>query len=187
MKGETIKEKLSQIGKTQKELAELLGVTPQAIYEILSASDVRSSTIEKIANAVGVPTTFFFEENSLVPNLKRGKVKIHFTNDIGTKVRVLLCQHHKKLSDLCQYVGITEAGMRKVFGRDTCNIDTLIKIAEYFSVPINHFLPQNGVAQDFSKDKEIEYLKGQIKAYENALKSLTSLSDEVKLPKLSVG
>ncbi len=197
MKGETIKQKLSLLGKTQKELAGLLGITPQAVNEILSASDVRSGSIEKIARVVGVPTSFFFESDFALEDLainRRKKVKIRSTNNIGIKVRLLLRQQHKKLIDLCQYVGMSDVGMRKVFERDTCNIDTLIKMSEYFGVPINHFLPKSGVKQDFDKDKdkEIEYLKGQIKAYEKALRALTALSDEVKLsrqklPKLSVG
>ncbi len=195
MKGETIKEKLSILGRTQKELAGLLGITPQAVNEILSASDVRSGSVEKIARAVGVPVSFFFENDfsreDLALNVSK-KVKIRATNNIGIKVRLLLRQKHKKLVDLCQYVGMSDVGMRKVFERDTCNIDTLIKMSEYFGVSVNHFLPKNAVAQDFDKDREIEFLKGQIKAYEKALRALSSFSNEQKLqrqklPKLSVG
>ncbi len=183
MKGETIKEKLSLLGKTQKELAGLLGITPQAVYEILSSSDVRSSTIEKIAQALKVPVTFFFEDQdttiSSFEEHERGKIRS--TYRIGIKVRALLKKQNKKLVGLCEYVGMTEAGMRKVFERDTCNISALVKIAEYLGVSVNHFLPQSNLTQEFNKDKEIEYLKGQVRAYENALKALTPFSREAQL------
>ncbi len=94
---------------------------------------------------------------------------------------------------LCEYVGITDAGLRKIFERDNCSVSILLKISEYFGVNINYLLPQYIVEpHESSKDREIEFLKGQIKAYEKALCSLTSFSNEQKLPrqklpKLSVG
>ncbi len=190
MKGETIKEKLSQFGKTQKELAELLDVTPQAIYEIMSASDVRSSTIEKIANAVGVPASFFYEESRFkgtTIRLKKEFRKKNFSDGIGDKVRALLKEQDKKFMGLCEYIGMTDAGLRKIFERDNCSVSILLKIAEYFNVPVNYFLPPSSVVlEEPSKDREIEYLKGQIRAYENALRTLSSFSNEAKLPKLKL-
>ncbi len=192
MKGETIKEKLSQLGRTQRELAGLLGVTPQAVYEIMSSSDVRSGTIERISQVLGVPISFFFdEENASIDATEDSFMlggKIRPTNNIGKKVRVLLKEQHKTIIDLSRHVGMTDAGIRKMFERDTCNISTLIKIADYLGVPVNHFLPENStISRESLKDKEIEFLKGQIKAYENALSAFSHFSNEAKLPKLSVG
>ncbi len=193
MKGETIKEKLSQMGKTQRELAGLLGITPQAVYEIMSASEVRSGSIEKIARVLGVPISFFFDEEKVsLDTIAEDSLitggKIRPTNNIGKKVRMLLKEQRKTIIDLSRHVGMTDAGIRKMFERDTCNISTLMKIADYLGVPVNHFLPENStISKESLKDKEIEYLKGQVKAYENALRALSSFSSEAKLPKLSVG
>ncbi len=196
MKGEAIKHKLSLLGKTQKELAELLGVTPQAIYEIMSSSDIKTGTLEKISLALDVPVSFFFEKSklkvstfSLRKELEKENVSfsnVSLSDRIGNKVRVLLKEQKKKLIGLCEYIGMTDAGLRKIFERDNCSVSVLLKIAEYFDVPINYFLPQSSVVlEDSSKDREIEFLKGQVKAYENALRALTSFSKERKLSKLS--
>ena len=60
-----LKRRLLETGKTQKEIAELLNITPQSINAILSASDVRSSTIEKLAKVLRLPVSFFYEGSEL--------------------------------------------------------------------------------------------------------------------------
>lgn len=65
MEGKILKQKLMELNKTQKELSELLGITAQSVNAILSAKDVRSGTIEKIALVLNVPVSFFFGEMGL--------------------------------------------------------------------------------------------------------------------------
>ena len=65
MEGKVLKQKLMELNKTQKELSELLGITAQSVNAILSAKDVRSGTIEKIAQVLNVPVGFFFGETGL--------------------------------------------------------------------------------------------------------------------------
>lgn len=60
MEGKILKQKLAELNKTQKELSGLLGITAQSVNAILSAKDVRSGTIEKIAKVLNVPVGFFF-------------------------------------------------------------------------------------------------------------------------------
>ncbi len=92
------------------------------------------------------------------------------TKRIGEKVRGLLKSQHKKLSVLCHYVGMTDAGLRMAFNRDSCNVKVLLKMAEFFNVPVTYFLPEDRHAKaETEKDREIQYLKGQLKAYENTL------------------
>ncbi len=99
--------------------------------------------------------------------------KIWETNNIEEKVRSLLREQHKRLAGLCSFVGITDPGLRKVFVRDTCNINTLKKIAEFFSVPVSYFLPEDPqVKAETEKDRELEYLRGKVSAYETALRLL---------------
>lgn len=64
MEGRLLKRKLLELNKTQKELSELLGITAQSVNAILSAKDVRSGTIERIAQVLNVPVSFFFGENT---------------------------------------------------------------------------------------------------------------------------
>ena len=49
-----------EAGKSQKDIAELLGVTAQSLSSVLSAKDVRSGTLERIAEAIGVKMSFFY-------------------------------------------------------------------------------------------------------------------------------
>ncbi len=188
MTGETIRQRLSIIGTTQAELARLLEVTPQAITGILAAFDLRTSTIERISEALNLPITFFYgeEETDALNNLEQLKAKkvekIWQTQNIEEKVRLLLREQKKKFASLCEYVGMTDPGMRKVFARDTCHINTLTKLAEYFSVPVSYFLPEGQpLKEEREKDRELEYLRGQVKAYENAFALLTKETPHASL------
>lgn len=60
MEGKVLKHKIAEINVTQLDLANKLGVTPQSLSSILHAKDVRSGTIERIAQVLNVPIGFFF-------------------------------------------------------------------------------------------------------------------------------
>ena len=60
MNGRELKERVELLGVSQRKLAEMMGVTPQTINAILTAKDVRTSTIERIAIVTGKPISFFF-------------------------------------------------------------------------------------------------------------------------------
>ncbi len=130
-------------------------------------------TIRQILSQVGTPQ----KEDAATDfeQLKAKKMeKIWQTHRIEYKVRLLLREQQKRLVSLCEYVGMTDPGMRKVFERDTCNITTLTKIAEFFAVPVVYFLPEDTHAkEETEKDREIEYLRGQVKAYETAFALLS--------------
>lgn len=64
MTGQQLKSKIVEVGKSQKDIAELLGVTAQSLSSILNAKDVRSGTIERIAEALGVNMSFFYPADS---------------------------------------------------------------------------------------------------------------------------
>ncbi len=189
MKGSKIRQKLYQARVSQKELARLLDVSPQAVTSILHGKDVRTSTVERICQVLDLPITFFYDEegdikpNSFVQvgqnnqNVYAGQ-KIWKTSDIEEKVRGLLREQDKSLARLCAYIGMTTTGLHKVFVRDTCNINILTKIAEFFSVPIAYFLPEGSkVKTEEEMERELENLRGQVKAYENAFRLLAGERD----------
>ncbi len=64
MEGKVLKHKIAEINVTQLDLANKLGITPQSLSSILHAKDVRSGTIERIAQVLNVPVSFFFGENT---------------------------------------------------------------------------------------------------------------------------
>lgn len=47
---------------TQARLADLMAVKPQTINAIMTAKDVRTSTVERISSVTNKPVSFFFNE-----------------------------------------------------------------------------------------------------------------------------
>ena len=68
MNGRELKERVELLGVSQRKLAEMMGVTPQTINTILTAKDVRTSTIERIAIVTGKPISFFFGQGHEAQN-----------------------------------------------------------------------------------------------------------------------
>lgn len=60
MKGVEIKAILKRDGYSQKQIAEMIGESPQNFSAMLVSDDVKSGTIEKIAHAIGVPVAYFY-------------------------------------------------------------------------------------------------------------------------------
>lgn len=64
----TIGEKIKMIRKelkiSQEELAKILGVKQQAISQFEKSSNLKYETIEKIAGALKIPVTYFFDNDS---------------------------------------------------------------------------------------------------------------------------
>lgn len=82
MTGERIKFLLDELGVTQKALSEMLGVTPQSVSAIIAASDVRSGTLEKIANVLGVHMSRFYP-NDTTTTITNESSELHVRNNSG--------------------------------------------------------------------------------------------------------
>lgn len=64
MSGEDIKIFLRRYGKTQKAVADMIGESPQNLGSMLEARDVKSSLIERISIAFGVPIATIYGDSS---------------------------------------------------------------------------------------------------------------------------
>ena len=82
MTGDRIKFLLDELGVTQKALSEMLGVTPQSVSAIIAASDVRSGTLEKIANVLGVPMSRFYP-NDTTTTITNESSELHVCSNSG--------------------------------------------------------------------------------------------------------
>lgn len=63
MDGRTLKRKLLEIKDAQttlNDIAEKMGIAPQNLQTWFAAADVKSGTIERLANILGVPPTAFY-------------------------------------------------------------------------------------------------------------------------------
>ena len=50
------------------------------------------------------------------------------------RIKMLLAEQNKKVKDLCAYIEMTDTAVRKMYARDSCEISTLKKIANFFNV-----------------------------------------------------
>lgn len=106
MEGKTIKLKLQSLQITQKDLAIKLGITAQSVNAILSAKDVRSSSIEKIAQAIQKPVSFFYDEenaNNIGTAIASGNysaASIHGDASVKTETNDLLKDRIKYLEQI---------------------------------------------------------------------------------------
>ena len=60
MTGQELKEKVLMANVPFNEIAERLGITAQSLNSCFKGKDVRSNTIERIAEALGVKMSFFY-------------------------------------------------------------------------------------------------------------------------------
>lgn len=91
MTGQQLKIRVMQLGKTQKFIADALGVSVQSLSSVLSAKDVRSGTIERIAQVLNVPVSFLYgesdKEQSAVAN-GDGSVAVTGNNNVAGNVTI---------------------------------------------------------------------------------------------------
>lgn len=60
------------------------------------------------------------------------------------KVKGLLKAQNKRVKDLCDYIQVTDTGLRKMYARDSCETAVLIKIANFFAVSPCYFFQEDG-------------------------------------------
>lgn len=118
MTGNELKKKLFGINKSQKDIADLLGVTPQSLSSVLSAKDVRSGTIEKIAHVLNMPVSFFYGENlaalrqgDFSAALVHGDANISASEDIGVL--------HERIKALQELVNEKERTIKILMGKNS--------------------------------------------------------------------
>ena len=63
MKGSELKSKLEKLGFTKAYIAEKLGVPAQNVHIWLRAEDVKTGTIEKLSEVLGIPISVFYGES----------------------------------------------------------------------------------------------------------------------------
>lgn len=96
------------------------------------------------------------------------------------KIKALLREQRRTVKELSEYISMTDAGIRKIYERDSCEISTLKLIAEFFKVPITHFfeaptveITDNTSSFNSNADEIIKELTSIIKAQEERIRQLT--------------
>ena len=65
MKGEDLKRLILQSGLPLTKVAEALGISQQNLSGILSRDDIKTGTLEKVAEFLGKPISFFYNEGNV--------------------------------------------------------------------------------------------------------------------------
>ena len=84
MKGLDVKKKLQDSGFSLKEIAEVMGETPQNLNSMLNAQDIKTGVVERIAKAIKKNLYFFYDEEKIKIHEKEGKNMIPFFDDVTT-------------------------------------------------------------------------------------------------------
>ncbi len=173
MKGQVLNAKLLQAGVSELRVAELLGISQMKATEILSSDNVKIDTIKKLSEKLNLPIVFFLDEDNV------NWSKFRKTEDLGDKVMKLLDSQGKSYSQLLSFVKKTSNGLKMMFRRDTCNITVLVKLAEFFDVDLEYFLPRKKASFSSKEDKDVKeeliYLRGKVEGYERAFKVLSTI------------
>ena len=61
MTGKELRVKLVSAGKQVTDLAQLMGISHQSLSQALKAKDVKTGLVEKIASALNLPLSFFYD------------------------------------------------------------------------------------------------------------------------------
>ena len=63
MKGAVLKEKLEASGYSKTFISEKLGIKPQTLNTYFLAEDVKTGTLEKLSEVLGLPLAYFYGES----------------------------------------------------------------------------------------------------------------------------
>ncbi len=194
MTGETLKRRLSPIGKTATEWAELLGVSTKSIYRLFKTADVHTDTVERICRALKRPVSFLYCATNDTSRNAEGQEETFTANsgdtkgetetapppsptqasyDLEERVRTLLKKTQRRKSDLCRHIGMTEAGVRRMLAHHSCTNTVLVRMADFFCLPVAELLPYDPcAAEEEEKEREIQFLKGQLEVYRTTIAAL---------------
>lgn len=101
MTGNRLKEILYEKKVSQSHVAKLLGVSQQSFNQMLAAADIKSSLLERIAEALGENMSLFYPlEPASVTVSDHGSVSIAGNNNIAGSNNAVLQERVKMLEKL---------------------------------------------------------------------------------------
>lgn len=84
MKGIEIKKKLQENGYSLKNIAELIGETPQNLNSLLNAQDIKTGIVERLAKAINKNVYFFYKD---FPELIDDKITIDSNKTVNSSLK----------------------------------------------------------------------------------------------------
>lgn len=97
---------------------------------------------------------------------------------LETKIRGFLKQQRRTVKELSNYIGMSDTGIRNIYKRDSCELSTLRKIAEFFGVAVSDLLEEHEVSV-IVRDNNHSFNPGQNDP--ETIQKLTHIIDEQRM------
>lgn len=91
------------------------------------------------------------------------------------KIQGLLTDQRRTVKELSKHIGMSDTAIRNIYSRDSCELSTLRKIADFFGVNVSDLLEENDVRIDI-RDVERSFNPGQNDP--ETIQKLTNIIDE---------
>lgn len=66
------------------------------------------------------------------------------------KIQSYLTNQRRTVKDLAKHVGMSDTAIRNIYSRDSCELSTLRKIAEFFDISVTDLLEESDLRVKFS-------------------------------------
>lgn len=76
------------------------------------------------------------------------------------KIQGLLSNQRRTVKELSKHIGLSDTAIRNIYSRDSCELSTLRKIADFFGVPVSDLLEETDIKIDI-RDVESSFNPGQ--------------------------
>lgn len=191
--GETLQEVLDDLGMSQKELAERMGITPKHINKIIKGTAAISYDISiKLENVLGINASFW---NNLEMKYQETKARIASISNIDEEIEILNLIPYTEISNL-GWVEKTKDSVEKII-----NLRKFFGVASLNNLPASHQVAfrksskfeANSYAlatwltkvEDLATNIEtVSYDKSNLEKAIPAFKKLTKLPAKAAIPKL---
>lgn len=91
------------------------------------------------------------------------------------RIQGLLTDQRRTVKELSKHIGMSDTAIRNIYSRDSCELSTLRKIADFFGVPVSDLLEETDVRIDI-RDVERSFNPGQNDP--ETIQKLTNIIDE---------
>lgn len=76
------------------------------------------------------------------------------------KIQGYLSEQRRTVKDLSQHIGMSDTAIRNIYARDSCELSTLRKIADFFGVAVSDLLEEADIRIEI-KDVDKSFNPGQ--------------------------
>lgn len=94
---------------------------------------------------------------------------------LKNKIQGLLTDQRRTVKELSKHIGMSDTAIRNIYSRDSCELSTLRKIADFFGVNVSDLLEETDVRIDV-RDVERSFNPGQNDP--ETIQKLTNIIDE---------